>query len=220
METFVRYAAEITPGVLLFAGVIFLIPPRLIGVPAAVAIMGFLYPRDSMTTAGLGTFGATEQGLPWLRFGADPAAYWLLAFTSAVLIVVLVFGLGRPARDLLVWCGRRPLLSPLWGLAGAALIIAPFTALYAAIPLDQRGGPVAGAAIPALLAMSLVGNALEEVLFRGYLFGALAGGPASRAVSQPPDGGGSRCGPRSPQGCCSPPGTYIWPCSSPMSAGR
>ncbi|WP_420110462.1 CPBP family intramembrane glutamic endopeptidase [Pseudactinotalea sp.] len=173
MTTFVEYLVGIAPGFSLVVVAIAMIPARHIGIRVVVAIMGFLFVRDAMTTSGLWEFGATANGAAWLRFGAEPIAYWLLAAMSAATIVLLLWGFGAQARRRLVWQGEHLGRSLLLGVLGAVVVVTPFALLRRGTPNEQRGGAVALSALPALLAMALVGNALEELLFRGYLYDAL-----------------------------------------------
>ena len=62
----------------------------------------------------------------------------------------------------------------LLGFGGALLVVAPCAVIYRFVPLELRGGPVAVSALPAILIFALLGNLLEESLFRGYVFGRLA----------------------------------------------
>lgn len=57
------------------------------------------------------------------------------------------------------------------GILGGVVVAAPFVLVGLGAPLDARGGAVAVGLLPALLFMALVGNFLEELLFRGFLQG-------------------------------------------------
>jgi len=184
VAAFVDYLLGVSPGFALLVVAIALIPVRHIGIRVVVAIMGFLFVRDAMTSAGLWEFGATGHGAAWVRFGAEPIAYWLLAAMSGATIVVLLWGLGATARRRLTWFGSSGWQTVLWGLLGAVVVVLPFSLLYLGTPIEERGGAVAVAALPALLAMALVGNALEELLFRGYLYDELAGAGSSARRSE------------------------------------
>jgi len=59
------------------------------------------------------------------------------------------------------------------GAVGALLVVTPLWWLYRAIPVDVRGGGVAQHLIPAILVFALLGNFMEELLFRGYVLGYL-----------------------------------------------
>lgn len=207
MQSFLDYVLLIAPGTVLFVAVFALVPARLVGVRAMVAIVAFVFVRDAMTVTGLWRFDATDAGVPWLRFEAEPAAYWLMAATSLALVGALVWGFGAPGRARIVWLGRRAWESPAWGLAGAAVVVAPFVALYAGVPIAERGGAVAVATLPAILAMAVAGNALEEVLFRGALQSALLGALLGALLRAPVD---ARGGDRSHAAAAGASG-FTWP---------
>ena len=64
-------------------------------------------------------------------------------------------------------------LGLIWGIGGAIFVVAPFLALSA------HAHRISGSAVPwqdlwAILVFGLLGNLLEESLFRGYVYGLLA----------------------------------------------
>ncbi len=190
MPVFLDYLVAVTPATALVALAVALIPTRLVGARTVTLILGFLFVRDMMTPAGLWSFATSPRGVPWMRFGADPIAYWLLAGTSLALMAGVVLGLGRKARSLLVLTQGRPWSAAAWGVGGAVLIVASIAALNAGTPLSDRGGPVPIAALPAILAMAVVGNALEELLFRGYLQGLLVASRSDLSGTATPESRG------------------------------
>ncbi|KGE73901.1 CPBP family intramembrane glutamic endopeptidase [Spirochaeta lutea] len=136
-----------------------------------IFIMVFIFTRDAMTPLGLWRIGS--QGGIWLRFYPDPL---VLAFLGASgVVLVLLFQVASPAlAETVVWFRRRWWTGLLVGLAGALVVAAPLLIYQGlAIPLDERGGMVPRGMIPFLLMVTLGGNFLEEVLFRGYVFGWL-----------------------------------------------
>lgn len=78
---------------------------------------------------------------------------------------------NRSLNGYLVWFGSNKPLSLVAGLVGAAVVIAPFLILYGQVPIDQRGGVVSSELLLPLLTLALLGNFMEEVLFRGYIQG-------------------------------------------------
>ncbi|WP_197519858.1 CPBP family intramembrane glutamic endopeptidase [Pseudonocardia sp. HH130630-07] len=58
-------------------------------------------------------------------------------------------------------------------LGAAAALLVPMLGLLRGVPLDERGGAVATALLPALVVVAFGGNLLEEVLFRGLVQGHL-----------------------------------------------
>ncbi|NUL49440.1 CPBP family intramembrane metalloprotease [Cellulosimicrobium funkei] len=140
---------------------------------------------DGADSAG----GASTSGVPtlWLRFTDDPVALLVLAVASLALVGAILLAC-RDLRWTVLWTGRRWWASVLVGLLGGALIVLPFLFLYGtigqwipalqsvapaltvpAVPVDQRGGVVAGGVLVALAVFALCGNLVEEVLFRGFL---------------------------------------------------
>jgi membrane protease YdiL (CAAX protease family) len=131
----------------------------------------FVLLRDAMTPLGLWAFGG--QGFFWIRLPSDPA--FLVAFGVACLgLTAALYALDRENRRLIRWMQGPAPAGLLWGVGGAAVVVAPLVALYQATPVESRGGPVPLQNLPALLLFALLGNLLEEVLFRGYVYGLLA----------------------------------------------
>ena len=131
----------------------------------------FILLRDAMTPLGLWSFG--QQGFFWIRLYRDPS--FLVVFGIACLGLSLgVYFLDRENRSLFQWTRGNLPLGLVWGMAGAILVVAPFVAIYRYVPIESRGGSVPMQNIPAILVFALLGNLLEESLFRGYAYGLLA----------------------------------------------
>jgi membrane protease YdiL (CAAX protease family) len=170
IQTFAHYLAWVAPGLIL--GAIMLLLARrepLLRIVLYLAL--FILLRDAMTPLGLWSFGI--QGFFWMRLHPDP--WFLVGFGVACLGLSLsVYFLDRANRPLFRW-KRGPLATGLiWGLGGALLVVAPFVAIYRQTPIQFRGGSVPSPFLPAIFAFALLGNLLEEALFRGYVLGALA----------------------------------------------
>lgn len=164
------FGARVAPGLLLVVGCLVLarrVDPLL---RVAVLILGFVLIRDAMTPVGLWRLGA-DGGALWLRF-VDDAVLLVLLGVVVLAATAAVLGTDRRLRGLVRWgpVGAAPVAV---GVGGGVLAAAPLLAAGAGTPLEQRGGDVALAVLPALLFFALAGNLAEEVLFRGLLQGRL-----------------------------------------------
>jgi membrane protease YdiL (CAAX protease family) len=131
----------------------------------------FILLRDAMTPLGLWSFGT--QGFFWIRLSSDSAFLVLFGFACLGLSLA-VYYLDRPNRHLLIWRRTSLLAGALWGLAGAIVVVLPFVAIYCFTPIGERGGNVPLQLVPAIFLFAILGNLLEEALFRGYVCGLLA----------------------------------------------
>lgn len=166
MENLPDYLLRITPGLALISLVFILLPKKQILAKIFVLILGFILMRDAMTPVSFWSFGITESAV-WLRFVNDA---WLL-FVLGTLSLLTSFVLLRvpSLRALVRWGNARSLRTYVVGIGCGLLVAAPFLLLSQSVALEYRGGVVALAVFPALLYMSLAGNFLEELVFRGFL---------------------------------------------------
>ena len=133
-------------------------------------VLGFILIRDAMTPAGLWDFGLVDGLVPWIRMTDNPGILLLLGVGSLILTAVTLA--DKTLRGL-VWWGKFNLSTLVLGIVGAILVVAPIFVFTAGEPIETRGGAVAFTVLPALAFMTLSGNLLEEVLFRGYFQGRL-----------------------------------------------
>jgi hypothetical protein len=170
LDTIATYLVRLAPGLILGAIMLFL-ARREARVRIVVYLALFILLRDAMTPLGLWSFG--PQGFFWIRLHDDPG--FLVLFGVACLGLSFgVYYLDRDNRSLVQWTrGRKP-LGLLWGIAGTVVVVAPLAVAYQYTPVQSRGGQVPLHNIPAILVFALLGNLLEEVLFRGYVYGLLA----------------------------------------------
>lgn len=162
------YLIRLLPAIILFAGVVILLPSDKKGIRIMLYIMLFIVIRDLMTPLGFWSFG-TEGGF-WIRFIDQP---WLLVLfgLSCLGIVAAIYLLDKDSRESVVWLKGNKAFGILMGITGALVVVLPLFLIYLNTPIAQRGGEVAMNMIPALLIVTLFGNLYEEFLFRGLFQG-------------------------------------------------
>lgn len=171
MLTLIDYGLNILPGLLLLGGLYFLYKGRqAIAFRIFLLILAFMLMRDAMTAHNLWELGI-HNGVLWIRFVDDPFVLVSLGLASLV-FAVLVLVANKQMKPYLKW-GKLTPKTLLYGLLGAGAIATPLLIAYQFTPLAERGGSVALGLLPALLAITLLGNFMEELLFRGYLQGYL-----------------------------------------------
>jgi hypothetical protein len=170
MTTLELYLSRVTPALVLGAMLLFLArrEPKL-RIVSYLAL--FVLLRDTMTPLGLWSFGA--QGFFWIRLHDDPV--FLILFGVACLGMALaIYFFDRENRPLLQWLRGTWQRGLLWGTVGALIVVAPLAGIYHYTAIDTRGGTVLPSLLPAILIFALLGNLLEESLFRGYAYGHLS----------------------------------------------
>lgn len=167
LEALLSYSLRLTPGLLVLAATFALWPRRQVIARILLLILGFVLLRDVMTPLGFWSFGRTGVAF-WIRFRPDALLLWALALASGGLAAALSFGLPDLRARVRLGALTKP-STWMWALGGILVISLPVAALALTQPLAARGGPVAVQLLPALLAMALLGNLLEELLFRGFL---------------------------------------------------
>lgn len=170
-STLVDYSLLLLPGLMLIGACYWLSradPDPVLRI--VMLILGFILIRDAMTPAGLWDFGLVENAVPWIRM----TDHWVILVVFGLVSLFLVATTLRDngLRALVMW-GRPNISTILFGVAGAVLAVLPIFFITAGHPIEGRGGTVAAAILPALAFMTLAGNLLEEVFFRGYLQGRL-----------------------------------------------
>ncbi|RQO47703.1 hypothetical protein DBV14_20530 [Variovorax sp. KBW07] len=171
------YLVSILPAGLLALVLLLLIPRALVGARLAVHIVFFVVARDAMSPAGFWQLNAGS-----MRLGESAPVLLALAGMSAALVVGVAW-LERGAREGMAWWRKgRVVRSVLWGVLGAVVISAIAAALKAAMGLPSLPAPSPAMYAP-ILVFALLGNAYEELLFRGMLQQRLARHmPATRAL--------------------------------------
>jgi membrane protease YdiL (CAAX protease family) len=164
------YLARVMPGLVL--GVMMLIIARRepkLRIVCYVAL--FILLRDAMTPLGLWSFG--DQGFFWIRLYDNPFFLIFFGITCLALVLALYF-FDQENRSLIQWLRGPWQRGLLWGALGALVVVAPFVVVYRYVPVSTRGGVVAPGIMSAMLVFALLGNLLEETLFRGYVYGQLS----------------------------------------------
>ncbi|MGM7724788.1 lysostaphin resistance A-like protein [Metabacillus sp. Hm71] len=163
-----EYSLRISPGLILILITYLLLPNKDEIIKMFLLVFGFILIRDAMTPMGFWQFGVTENTV-WLRFIESGPILYTLGLTSLLLTLVVIY-LNPRLSVYLLWFGQKKVISICAGLLGAAVVISPFLYMYNVIPIEQRGGVPENILLP-LFFIALLGNFMEEVLFRGYLQG-------------------------------------------------
>lgn len=163
MNELLNYGAIILPGMILICLILIFLPKKEIFLRLLVLFLGFILMRDALQPARLWHISPSLE----MRFTGNTFSIWLLAISSAVIAYSLRFLLDVPSPT--IW--KSPILkSFLFGVAGSFLIFSPVFIInrfgYTSPVLPKPHG---AELLSAILAISLLGNFLEEILFRGYL---------------------------------------------------
>jgi hypothetical protein len=170
LDHVVAYLSRIAPGLVL-GGVMLALARRARRARIVLYLALFVLLRDAMTPLGLWSLGTA--GFFWLRMIEVPA--FLVAFGLGSLAITVGLALfDRPNRVSLRWMKEGPIEGALVGLLGAAIVALPLVLAYRSTPIALRGGAVAPGLLPSLLVFAILGNLLEETLFRGYVMEELA----------------------------------------------
>ena len=165
MAVLINYGTYLAPGLLLFGLWFALTPQSLTGMRILILLVAFVLMRDVMTPLGMWSLGSAVQ----LAFTANTFVLAALGGLSVLLIALLV----RVAPDL------SPLI--LWskGHRASGLTVGIAVGCLIGVPLRFYQGIEASAIpgywvwLPGMVVLAYGANALEEVLFRGYLQGYL-----------------------------------------------
>lgn len=157
------YLLSILPAGVLALVLLLAIPRTLPGARLAVHILFFIFARDAMSPAGFWQLGAGS-----MRLTAPAPVLLALAGMSAALFAGVAW-----LERVTWWRGGRLMPSMLWGLLGAVVVTAVAAALKTALGLPSLPKPDAAMLLP-ILVFALLGNAYEELLFRGMLQQRLA----------------------------------------------
>ena len=161
----IDYALYLLPGLLLFGLWFALTPKSLPALRICVLLAAFVLMRDVMTPLGMWALGSEVQ----VAFTANAFVLAALGGMSLLLIAGLVRVAPELAR-LILWSRGNRAVGLVAGLAVGALIGVPLR-LYQGIETSEIPGYWVW--LPGMVVLAYGANALEEVLFRGFLQGYL-----------------------------------------------
>lgn len=166
MTALLEYGFYVLPALALLAAWFALTPKGEIGLRIAVLLAAFVLMRDAMTPLGIWAPSPQMQ----LGFTSDP----LLLIGLGAASLGVAFGLAKLVPDLgglLVTFKKGRSMGLIVGFATGAAVAAPIAAMHG-IPLFASPAITSAWAI-GIITLAYGGNALEEVLFRGFLQGHL-----------------------------------------------
>lgn len=171
LGTLLAYLSRTAPAIMMIAATfVFLRPAKHVRV--LLYLLTFVLLRDALTPLSLWRFGVTE-GVPWIRFFPSHLFLAGMALSSLVAVVLLVLLDRDNSRDVVFIRKGQALQGWLAALSGLAVLLAPFLILYQRVGIPERGGGVDSRWLGSILAFALMGNLLEELLFRGYVYNLL-----------------------------------------------
>jgi glyoxylase-like metal-dependent hydrolase (beta-lactamase superfamily II)/membrane protease YdiL (CAAX protease family) len=161
-----RYSLQLAPGIALAVILLWLTRRGSRSFRIWIYILAFIFMRDLMTPLGLWSVGSDP--VFWLRFAADGPILFTLA-SGSLLVSLLIMAFERGRGPALVWFTNRRIIAIGAALLAAGVVAAPVLLLRSGILPGEVGGAFPPRLLPAVLAIALAGNLLEELLFRGYL---------------------------------------------------
>lgn len=157
----VHYGIYLLPGLILFGLWFGFTPKTLPGLRIVILLLAFVLMRDAMTPLGMWSLSREVQ----IEFTANP---WVLAALGGLSLGLIAL-LARLAPELwqltVLFKGNR------W--AGLAVGLGAGCLIGLPLRLYQGIEPVYWAWLMGMLVLAYCANALEEVLFRGFLQGYL-----------------------------------------------
>ncbi len=165
MVMLIKYATHLTPGVLLF-GLWFALTPRTLpALRILILLLAFVLMRDVMTPLRMWALGSEVQ-IAFTNNGFVLAALGGLS----VLLILLLVRVAPELWRLIRWSIGNPAVGLTVGLGVGCLIGVPLR-IYQGIDAFSIHGYWVW--LPGMVVLAYGANALEEVLFRGFLQGYL-----------------------------------------------
>lgn len=167
MEQLFEYSVRIFPGLVILSTSYFLLPKKEIVIRMFLLLFGFILMRDTMTPLRFWEFGFTNNTLT-LRFINDPLVLLVLGFTSLVVSLVL-YRTDKNLKTSLKWFSNYSKFQDiLVGILSSFVVVFPFRMPSFWTSVSQQNDSVPLEMLLPLIVFALLGNFLEEILFRGY----------------------------------------------------
>jgi membrane protease YdiL (CAAX protease family) len=161
---FALYALRVWPGLAMLTFLLILLPTRAAELRLVAYLFAFVLARDVMTPIGLWSISGDLS----LRFAPDPVSLATLGLSSAALSA-LILRVEPGLASLVVWWRGPRQRAVIAGIAIALLGALPVHLGYILSGPHREAPPLRE--LPALALLALLGNFLEELLFRGFLQG-------------------------------------------------
>lgn len=171
MNLLFEYTLRISPGIALLCFIYLLLPKKASLFKIFLYIFGFILMRDAMTPLGIWQFGVDGMTI-WLRFIENSFVLLVLGVFSLLLSLFLYCITGE-MKSSIIWFPSSKAKALFMSMLMSLIVIFPFILPNFFTPIEQQGGTVPLNLLPALLIFALLGNFLEELLFRGFLQGYL-----------------------------------------------
>ena len=165
LEVLIDYSVHLAPGLLLFGAWFALTPRAQVAMRILILLAAFVLMRDAMTPLGMWAVSRDAQ----IAFSGN--AFVLAALGGlSVLLIMLLSRLAPELWRLMRWSIGNPLVGMAVGVVVGCLIGVPLR-VYQGIDASQFHGYWVW--LPGMVVLAYGANALEEVLFRGFLQGYL-----------------------------------------------
>lgn len=165
---FQEYLIRLLPGLVVLILALGVIPKKLIELRIVLFILVFVLFRDAMTPLRLWSISPDMV----IRLPEDPFILVALGVSSAAFVALIQWS-EPELRKFLIWFKGSKVASVALGILGALIIALPVIARYRMLPPEARGTVVSTENLLPLLTLAMLGNFLEEAIFRGYLQGYL-----------------------------------------------